>query len=784
MSECAKIRRLLVVQPINWSADEQAQVETHLDACPDCAALDRVYAEQDRLIHSLPPVRFTSSQRGQLLSQIQHESRYLKMQAKLAAVLNVVVTIATIVGITAGVQVLLPASEPVVPTFAPTAVAPAERPEAAPSGQIIFDNGHDIFVMNEDGSALTQLTFAEDVEGNSIDPACSPDGSQIAFISNRPIPDFDLDSDEAIYVMNADGSDQERLAVFPELKDFYDLAWSPDGSRIGFLASDADDMGWWDIYVMNADGSNMRRLTNSQETGLYANSGPVWSPDGSQIVFDADGDGNDNGIYVMNADGSDLRRLLDPQMVVGQESGWFLRSPSWSPDGSRIIFNTYGGAGEVGEGEIFVVDADGENLEQLTNDPLVNYGPTWSPDGVRIAFGTLESEIVVVNPDGLDGVKMSSGLMELRTPRWMSSQAPPLSEDGSREVVLSRWSPGGYAVIPATQVIVASPISLSDPTEPLPTEPAPDLPEVDEATAFGVGGQVHSLSLSPVDTMQDVGMTWVKVQVYQSQDASQIINTAHALGFRVQLTAVGGRLMVTQPDFERDFISWVADLAAAGADAIEVWNEPNIDREWTAGYISPEAYTDLLCAAHAAIKEANPDARVISAGPAPTGYFGGCGPDGCDDLPFLQGMYAAGAGECMDYIGVHYNAGATAPSARSGHPADDGRGYHSWYFVPQMELYYDAFEGTKRLFYTELGYASQEGVPPFPDSFTWAGNTTDAQQADWLAEAVQLSRDSGMVRCAIIWNVNFSRYGDDPQDGYAIIRPDGSCPVCHALNEE
>jgi len=240
--------------------------------------------------------------------------------------------------------------------------------------------------------------------------------------------------------------------------------------------------------------------------------------------------------------------------------------------------------------------------------------------------------------------------------------------------------------------------------------------------------------------------------------------------------------MVTQPGFEQNFANWVANLARAGADAIEVWNEPNIDREWQIGYISPQAYTNLLCASYNAIKAANPNTLVISAAPAPTGWFGGCSPNGCDDQPWMEGLYNAGAANCMDYIGAHHNAGATSPSATTGHPGDNGAHHHSWYFLPQTQLYYNIFRGTRKLFYTEMGYASQEGLPMFSDAFSWARNTNNAQQAAWLAEAVQLSINTGMVRCIIVWNIDFPRYGYDPQDGYAIIRPGGACPACDALH--
>ena len=305
--------------------------------------------------------------------------------------------------------------------------------------------------------------------------------------------------------------------------------------------------------------------------------------------------------------------------------------------------------------------------------------------------------------------------------------------------------------------------------------------------SFELGGHVRDVGLPYKDTMHYAGMNWMKVQVQYGQGAESLVNIAHSNGFKIQLSALGGASMVTQPGFEDQFASWVAGLAATGADAIEVWNEPNIDREWQGELISPQSYTNLLCKSYNAIKAANSGTAVISAAPSPTGWFGGlkltdCANGGCgyDDQPWMEGLYNAGAANCMDYIGAHHNAGATSPSARSGHPA--GGTHHSWYFLPQTELYYNIFRGTRKLFYTEMGYASQEGLPTFSDQFAWARGITNAQQAAWLAEAVQLGINTGMVRCIIVWNIDFVRYGTDPQDGFAIIRPGGGCPACESLH--
>lgn len=321
--------------------------------------------------------------------------------------------------------------------------------------------------------------------------------------------------------------------------------------------------------------------------------------------------------------------------------------------------------------------------------------------------------------------------------------------------------------------------------------PAPSAPVA--TGPFALGGHIMQ-GFAYADYMRSAGMTWAKEQIRYPDDPSGIIAAAHANGFKIQLSALGPSSMVTQGGFEDAIAQWVAGMAAAGADAIEIWNEPNIDREWAYSNMTPQAYTNLLCRAYAAIKAANPGTAVISAAPAPTGAFGGGGcidlgggqkQCGIDDIPWLVGMANAGAANCMDYIGAHHNSGATSPSATSGHPADPASTHHSWFFLPQTRAYYNIFGGRK-LFYTELGYVSPEGYGAIPGPFSWAAATTVAQQAQWLGEVVRLSRQTGMVANVIVWNVGAQCYGNcggvpDPQAGYNIIRPDGSCPACAAL---
>jgi len=235
------------------------------------------------------------------------------------------------------------------------------------------------------------------------------------------------------------------------------------------------------------------------------------------------------------------------------------------------------------------------------------------------------------------------------------------------------------------------------------------------------------------------------------------------------------------------YASFLGGVAALGPDAIEVWNEMNFSREWPPAELGGGNYvTKMLAPAFNAIKSANPNVMVISGAPTPTGAFPqGCGPFaitgeiGCNDYEYIAQMRDAGATNYADCMGVHFNSGATDPSAATGHPNDAGDHHYSWYYQPMVNLYYGTFG--KKLCFTELGYASAEGMGAAPGGFPWAGSVSVAQQASYLANTAVMASQSGQVRLIIVWNVDFpGSAGGDPQGMYAIVRPDGSCPACAA----
>jgi len=317
---------------------------------------------------------------------------------------------------------------------------------------------------------------------------------------------------------------------------------------------------------------------------------------------------------------------------------------------------------------------------------------------------------------------------------------------------------------------------------PAPTSP-PSAPPQPPPTGFNFGGQTQTFANA--QAMKDSGMNWVKFQHKwapgdSAADLAGTIADAHANGFKVLISVTGA---TTYPppnsiDFNA-FTQFMGALAGQGPDAIEVWNEQNIDFEWPAGQIDPASYVNnMLAPAYQAIKAANSNVLVISGAPAPTGFDNTT--NAWADNRYIAGMRAAGAANYADCIGAHFNAGATSPSATSGHP---GGSHYSWYFRPMLDLYYNTFGGARQVCWTELGFLSGEGFSGLPANFSWASETSVQDHANWLREARDLSASSGRVMMLIVFNVDFTSFDPtgDPQAGFAMIRPDGSCPACEAL---
>jgi LysM repeat protein len=154
------------------------------------------------------------------------------------------------------------------------------------------------------------------------------------------------------------------------------------------------------------------------------------------------------------------------------------------------------------------------------------------------------------------------------------------------------------------------------PPTPVPGGPPP-------SGGFELGGQVFSFSYP--DQMRGAGMNWAKSQIVWNQGdpasiAQGAIDAAHSRGFKVLLSIKGhaAQLAANPTQYYQNFANFLGGVAALGPEAIEVWNEQNIDREWPAGQINGASYTQMLSAAYQAIKRANGNVIVVSGAPSPT----------------------------------------------------------------------------------------------------------------------------------------------------------------------
>lgn len=326
--------------------------------------------------------------------------------------------------------------------------------EDDPSGRIVFQGsgeGPDIFVVNADGTGLTNLTNAP---GNDRLPwrdrsPWSPDGSQIAFTSDR-------NGTSDIFLINADGTGLRRLTGELTGEDFLP-SWSPDGKAIVFEGGEG---GVRNAYIVNVDGSGLTDISNNSAR----DSEPAWSPDGSKIAFLSSRAGNSR-LWVSSADGSGAEMLLNKWVQVfawapdgsriavgalGAEQGFeyppfdvfvlasdgtgltnltnispddstegFLFG-SWSPDGTQVVVSRRATVSSSGrqESDIFVLAVGGGAPSGITDSSEYDYGPSWSPDGRWVVFERSESGIHVIRPDGTGLRSLNTQAVRGARPFW------------------------------------------------------------------------------------------------------------------------------------------------------------------------------------------------------------------------------------------------------------------------------------------------------------------------------------------------------------------------------
>lgn len=283
----------------------------------------------------------------------------------------------------------------------------------------------ELAVVRPDGSGLTRLA------GDAAGYVWSPDGRRIAFTRQASPGSFNL------FLVNADGSGLENVSQSGASDS--DPAWSPDGIRIAFFSvlPSASQTIDYRLAIIDADGSNYATI---DQDATYLGTRPVWSPDGSHIVFAAPSYEAEAESRIVSADGSSATRL-----------GTGVRDPVWSPDGKRLAFATVRDAVEESRNavydlgaEVYVANADGSGLVNLSRSRALDWNPSWSPDGRKVLFASTRdgnAEVYVIDADGSGLTNLTKDPGHDFCPAWSpdgSWIAFVSRRDGNREIYLMR----------------------------------------------------------------------------------------------------------------------------------------------------------------------------------------------------------------------------------------------------------------------------------------------------------------------------------------------------------
>jgi serine/threonine protein kinase len=307
-----------------------------------------------------------------------------------------------------------------------------------------------------------------------------------------------------------------------------------------------------------------------------------------------------------------------------------------------------------------------------------------------------------------------------------------------------------------------------------------------------------------LNSAAELKVAWVKVQISWAdlqpnspgeftptfQTVKNNLELAKTRGFKVMVSFVNApvwsrALSYSQPgppddpQLFADFLTFFLAQTGTAVDAIEVWNEPNLKREWTGSLeFSGKGYMDLFKPAYAAIRQYSSSIVILTAGLAPTIDTS----VSVDDRKFLRQMLDNGLNEIQDIsVGIHPYGWANPPDIRCC-VIQEGRGFNDnsrFYFLDNIEVYktiLDDYSYPAIMWITEFGYASWEGLPGTPPE-PWYAYLTAEQQADFNLRAFQVAESLPYIGNTMLWNLNYASPDiiatGNPIIGFSIILRDG-----------
>ncbi len=343
---------------------------------------------------------------------------------------------------------------------------------------------------------------------------------------------------------------------------------------------------------------------------------------------------------------------------------------------------------------------------------------------------------------------------------------------------------GGAAVNVPTPAPSATQAAPAAQTTSVPLTPPPNMAA---NVGFAYGVQVHLPNQDMARVMQsaqELGVTWVKQQIdwalYEPSEGAinwapidEMVDAMEAAGMNILLTVTSAPSWARDSDQEKgppvdyrtyaNFVGQMAERYAGRVDAYEIWNEPNLRREWnTPRGISAASYVEMLRLAYVAIKTADPQAIVVTGGLAPTGFNDGV--NAIDDRVYLRQMYAAGVADWSDAIGAHPNGWANPPDStccRNNRPSVPAWDDHpSFFFKETLNDYREIMvangDSGTYIWATKFGWGSNDGlnVEP-PPEYAFVTYTTLDEQSSYILRGFQLGRELGYVGPMFLWNLNF-----------------------------